>query len=121
RCRDRKVLDVGCVAHDVERMSAPTWLHGRIAAVAHRCVGVDVLAPGVEEMRCRGYEVALHDLTTGLGPIAAERPFDVIVAGELIEHVEALDMLFSVAGQALGDAGQLVITTPNPYAPERVR
>jgi len=121
RCRNRKVLDVGCVAHDVERMSAPSWLHGRIAAVAGHCVGVDVLDAGVQEMRRRGYDVVLHDLRTGLGPIAGEGPFDVIVAGELIEHVEALDMLFTVAAQALGDTGQLIITTPNPYAPDRVR
>ena len=121
RCRGRKVLDVGCVAHDVERMSAPTWLHGRIAAAADQCLGVDVLPSGVEEMRRRGFEVVLHDLTTGLGPISDSAPFDVIVAGELIEHVEALDMLFALADEALGDTGQLIITTPNPYAPERVR
>jgi 2-polyprenyl-3-methyl-5-hydroxy-6-metoxy-1,4-benzoquinol methylase len=121
RCRDRKVLDVGCVAHDVDRMSSSTWLHGRIAAVSSRCIGVDVLASGVEEMRERGYEAVVHDLATGLGPIAALGPFDVIVAGELIEHVEGLDMLFTLASNALSDAGQLIITTPNPYAPVRVR
>jgi len=121
RCRDRIVLDVGCVAHDVERMSAPTWLHGRIAAAARRCVGVDVLPAGVEAMRRRGYDVVLHDVTTGLGPIAGLAPFDVIVAGELIEHVEGVDMLFRLAGETLADGGQLIITTPNPYAPGRVR
>jgi SAM-dependent methyltransferase len=121
RCRDQIVLDIGCVAHDVQRMSSPAWLHGRIATVARRCVGVDVLASGVEEMRERGYQVVLHDLTTGLGPIAALGPFDVIVAGELIEHVAALNMLFTLASSALSDGGQLIITTPNPYAPARVR
>ena len=121
RCRGRKVLDIGCVAHDVERMSSPAWLHGRIAAVAQRCIGVDVLPAGVEEMRRRGYEVLLHDLTTGPGPVTAVGPFDVIVAGELIEHVEGLDMLFRLADGALTADGELVITTPNPYAPNRVR
>lgn len=121
RCRDRKVLDVGCVAHDVERMSSPAWLHARIAAVAGRCIGVDVLASGIEAMRERGYEVVLHDLTTGPGAIPDLGPFDVIVAGELIEHVEGLDMLFELARSSLSDTGQLIITTPNPYAPARVR
>jgi SAM-dependent methyltransferase len=121
RCRERVVLDVGCVAHDVQRMSSPSWLHGRIAAVARRCIGVDVLASGVEEMRERGYQVVLHDLTTGPGPIAALGPFDVIVAGELIEHIAGLDMLFTLASSTLTDSGQLIITTPNPYAPVRVR
>ena len=121
RCRSRKVLDVGCVAHDVDRMSSPAWLHGRIAAVAQRCVGVDVLPSEVEAMRQRGYEVVLHDLTTGLGPIAALCPFEVIVAGELIEHLQDLGMLFALARSALSEGGQLIITTPNPYTPARVR
>lgn len=121
RCRDRLVLDIGCVAHDIERMQSPQWLHRRIAAVARRCVGVDVLLEGVTAMQSRGYEVVHHDLGNGLGPLADIAPFDVIVAGELIEHVEAIDMLFSVARDALGRDGQLIITTPNPYAPHRVR
>jgi hypothetical protein len=72
-------------------------------------------------MRSRGYEVVLHDLTSGLDPIAALGPFDVIVAGELFEHVEGLNLLFRLASSALSANGQLLITTPNPYAPARVR
>lgn len=121
RCRDRRVLDVGCVAHDVARMGAPQWLHGRLAAVADRCIGVDVLSEGASAMRERGFEVMLHDLRNGLGPLTPEAPFDVIVAGELIEHVEAIDMLFRAAREALAPGGELVVTTPNPYAPHRVR
>lgn len=121
RCRGRRVLDVGCVAHDVARMNSPQWLHGRLAAVAARCIGVDVLPDGVDAMRERGFEVVLHDLRDGLGPLAEEAPFDVIVAGELIEHVEAIDMLIRTATDALAPGGELVVTTPNPYAPHRVR
>ncbi|MEO7572241.1 MAG: methyltransferase domain-containing protein [Acidimicrobiales bacterium] len=121
RCRARRVLDVGCVAHDVARMDRPQWLHGRLAAVAERCIGVDVLAAGVNEMQKRGYHVVLHDLRSGLGPLAAEAPFDVIIAGELIEHVESMDMLFRLAAEALTPEGRLILTTPNPYAPHRVR
>jgi 2-polyprenyl-3-methyl-5-hydroxy-6-metoxy-1,4-benzoquinol methylase len=121
RCRGRLVLDIGCVAHDVERMKSPNWLHGRIAAVAQRCVGVDVLSEGVAAMQQHGYEVVLQDLGEGIGLLADIAPFDVIVAGELIEHVEALDMLFNVASEALAPDGEMIITTPNPYAPHRVR
>jgi SAM-dependent methyltransferase len=121
RCRGRLVLDIGCVAHDVERMKSPNWLHGRIAAVAQRCVGVDVLSDGVAAMQQRGYEVVLQDLGEGIGPLADIAPFDVIVAGELIEHVEAINMLFNVASEALAPDGEMIITTPNPYAPHRVR
>jgi predicted TPR repeat methyltransferase len=115
------VLDIGCVAHDAAEIDSSSWLHARLAAAAQLCIGVDVLEQGLEVMRRRGYEVVLHDLRTGLGTIADKGPFDVIVAGELIEHVESLDMLFDVASALLASDGQLIITTPNPYAPHRVR
>ena len=121
RCRGKRVLDIGCVAHDIARMSAPDWLHGRIAGVAQRCIGVDVLNEGVAEMNRLGYVAVAHDLTRGIGPLDAELPFDVIVAGELIEHVGSVDMLFEVAAAALAPNGELIITSPNPWAPHRVR
>jgi SAM-dependent methyltransferase len=121
RCRGRRVLDVGCVAHDVARMDSSEWLHGRLAAAAGRCVGVDVLDDGIEAMARHGYDVVRHDLRDGLGPLADRAPFDVIVAGELIEHVEDMAMLFEIALEALDTGGELIITTPNPYAPHRVR
>ena len=121
RCREKRVLDIGCVAHDVARMGSPDWLHRRLAVVAARCVGVDVVSEGVEEMRRLGFEAVLHDLRAGLGPLSDFAPFDVIVAGELIEHVESIDMLFVAAAEALATDGQLIVTSPNPYAPHRVR
>lgn len=121
RCRNRKVLDIGCVAHGIERERSPNWLHGRLASVAGECIGVDVLSDEVAALNQMGYRVVEHDLTNGLGPLVDEAPLDVIVAGELIEHVPSLDMLFAIAGEALAPNGELIITTPNPYAPHRVR
>jgi 2-polyprenyl-3-methyl-5-hydroxy-6-metoxy-1,4-benzoquinol methylase len=121
RSRGLRVLDVGCVAHDVERMRSSNWLHGRVAAVAATCLGVDVLDEGVAHMKTLGYDAISHDLTEGLGPVAERGPFDVMVAGELIEHVPALDMLFHAASELLAEEGQLIVTTPNPWAPHRVR
>jgi 2-polyprenyl-3-methyl-5-hydroxy-6-metoxy-1,4-benzoquinol methylase len=121
RSRGLRVLDIGCVAHDVERMKSSQWLHGRVAAVAATCLGVDVLDEGVAHMKQLGYDAISHDLTEGPGPVAERGPFDVIVAGELIEHVPAMGMLFQAASELLADEGQLIVTTPNPWAPHRVR
>ncbi|MDW3219453.1 MAG: class I SAM-dependent methyltransferase [Acidimicrobiales bacterium] len=121
RVRGRMVLDIGCVAHDESRMDASNWLHARIAAAASTCLGVDILDAGVDAMRRRGFDAVVHDLTTGLGPIADRGPFDVIVAGELIEHVDDLGMLFRTAAEGLSAEGELILTTPNPYSPRRVR
>lgn len=121
RARGKNVLDIGCVAHDVARLDSPDWLHGRIASAAARCVGVDILEEGVAAVRARGYDAEVHDLSTGLGPLAGRGPFDTIVAGEILEHVSDLDMVFRVAAEGLSTDGELILTTPNPYAPQRVR
>ena len=120
RCSERRVLDIGCVAHSVDRMHSPDWLHGRIADASSSCLGVDVLPVGLEHMRRAGYDVIQHDLSDGPGPVGTDGPFDVIVAGEIIEHVASLDMLFSAARELLALHGELIITTPNPWAPHRV-
>ncbi len=120
RCRGKRVLDIGCVAHDIERMTSPEWLHGQVVEAASTCLGVDVLPEGVDFMREAGYDVVHHDLSSGPGPVADAGPFDVIVAGELIEHVPSVDMLFASASELLAADGQLIITTPNPWAPHRV-
>jgi SAM-dependent methyltransferase len=121
RVRGKKVLDIGCVAHDVSRMAAAEWLHRRLAESASSCVGIDVLEAGVEHMLSLGFAARVCDIRQGVGPVADLAPFDVIVAGELIEHVESLDMLFLVARELLEPTGELIITTPNPYSPSRVR
>jgi 2-polyprenyl-3-methyl-5-hydroxy-6-metoxy-1,4-benzoquinol methylase len=121
RSAGRRVLDVGCVAHDVGRMASPGWLHARVAKAASECVGVDVLQAGVEHMRELGYTAVIHDASTGAGPLAELGPFDVIVAGELIEHVVSVDMLFRLAVEVLAEDGELIVTSPNPWAPHRVR
>ena len=120
RCRGQNVLDIGCVAHDPSRMDDPRWLHRHVAEAARTCVGVDILEAGIEAVRDAGFDAVAHDLSTGLGPLADRAPFDRIVAGEVIEHLGDLDMLFRVAALGLSDDGQLILTTPNPYAPARV-
>ncbi len=121
RVGGRTVLDIGCVAHDAARMASGSWLHAHLVEVSESCLGVDVLAEGVQAMREEGFDAIAHDLGAGPGPLAARGPFQVIVAGELIEHLGDPEMLFRAASELLSADGELIITTPNPYSPARVR
>lgn len=120
RCEGRSVIDVGCVAHDAARMGHESWLHARLAQVADSCVGIDVLESGVIEMRERGFRAEVHDMAQGASGLDVELPVDRVIAGELIEHLNSPEILFRFAADVLGDDGELIITTPNPYSPERV-
>ena len=121
RCQGRRVLDIGCVAHDEARMASTEWLHRHVAEAALDCVGVDVLPEGVAAMVDAGFTAVVADLAADPNALAGQPLFQVIVAGELIEHVGDLNMLFEVAAKYLTADGEMIITTPNPYAPARVR
>ncbi len=117
----RRVIDLGCVGHSAERVGTDGWLHARIAASAKQCLGVDIHAEGVAEMRRQGFDARCHDITSDPAPLLTDGPFDVIIAGELIEHIDDLGTLIRFAQQVLEPGGTLALTTPNPYAPWRVR
>lgn len=121
--RDKKVLDVGCVSHNFGYASGGTgrWLHQHIVDVAGECIGTDYDEAGIKEMREAGYDVVHADITGDLSALIARGPFDVIVAGEIIEHLPAPQALLASARELLRPGGKLVLTTPNPYAPRRVR
>lgn len=107
----KSVLDVGCVAHAVEREATGTWLHKHLCRSAARCVGLDCNGPAVAELNRRGYRVLCGDaMTMDIG----ER-FDVVTAGEIIEHVENAGMLIRNLRRHLNPGGSLVITTPHVF------
>jgi SAM-dependent methyltransferase len=120
-CRGRKVLDVGCVNHDPAAIDDPGWLHARITAVAAAAVGVDVEAEGVRRMRAAGFDVICASVSSGSGSLRSRAPFDVVVAGEVVEHLASPMSLLELARDVLRPGGVAVLTTPNPYALGRVR
>lgn len=109
--RGHKVLDVGVVDHQIEAQGAPTWLHRLIVRAASYCLGVDILPAAVTRMAEQGYNVRCWDVTAE--PLA--EVFDVIICGEVIEHLNNPGGLFASAARMLGPGGRLVITTPNPW------
>ncbi len=120
--RGRRVLDIGCVDHFADAVRRPGFLHSKIAAAAGTCLGVDIDADGVRELARHGYDALHADVTVEheREVIARRGPFDVIVAGEVIEHLETPGSLFALAAECLDGDGCLVLTTPNPYAAHRV-
>lgn len=109
--RDRDVLDIGVVKHSVEAYDQPNWIHRNVAAAARRCVGIDILDDECEVLRRRGYDVRAVDAQDfDLG----ER-FDVVLAGDIIEHLHDQRGFFESVDRHLRPGGKLIITTPNPW------
>jgi len=104
------ILDVGCARHNSEKREKGNlheYLHENTNA---RILGIDVLEQQINKMKLDGYDVEQGDIES----LNLNERFDVIVMGEVIEHIlNHRDMLESLYTH-LSEQGKVIITTPNP-------
>ena len=99
----RRVLDVGCRSGALTR----AYLHG------NDVVGIDVDRWALDEAARLGIETHWADAEQGL-PFEDET-FDVVVAGELLEHVRDPAALVREARRVLRPGGTFVGSVPNGF------
>jgi 2-polyprenyl-3-methyl-5-hydroxy-6-metoxy-1,4-benzoquinol methylase len=103
--------DAGCADANAE---AGAWLHAHLARTARELVGIDVDAAGVDRARAQGYEAYAVDCRD---PVTVRslglEPADVVVAGEVIEHLDDAGAFLDGLQLLLAADGVLVVTTPN--------
>lgn len=104
----RAVLDVGA-GSGIDR---PDWMHASVASVAREAVGVELDEKLAARARERGYDVRTGNAET----LDLGRTFDVVWAGELIEHLSCAGGFLDGVRRHLEPGGRLVLTTPNVFA-----
>lgn len=109
----KRVLDIGVASHAARYIRDPNWRHGKIREVASRCVGIDILETLTRNLREQGYDVRCVDATSDAD--LGER-FDLVFAGDVIEHVDNAVALLRFAKRHLDPAGRLLVATPNPFS-----
>ncbi|WP_312792596.1 methyltransferase domain-containing protein [Diaphorobacter nitroreducens] len=117
-CHGKVVLDIGCLDETaLQKRDTEHWLHKRIANVATRVFGVDSSSKIPDE----GLETADNaKIVRGDGvelspAIITADNFQIIVAGEFIEHIESPLRFFRNMRTAF-PGRELVISTPNGAA-----
>ena len=112
RVRGKTVLDLGCSATKLGiSHSRHQYLHHALAREAKEILGVDIDENAVAAMKAAGFNVQAADVETmDLG-----RRFQVIVAGDIIEHLPNPGLFLKNMLRHLEDGGELLITTPNPF------
>lgn len=119
-CKGKRVLDIGCTcwSNTELRMKHETLLYERLLKVASIVHGIDIDRDGIEYMReVRGYTgVFCIDATDlqGSHPELLDT-YDVIVLGDIVEHVTNPQDVFVAAASRLEKDGQLIITLPNAF------
>lgn len=120
--REKRVLHIGFVDYPYlqSRLATATWLHARLASVSREIVGVDMAAEDIASLRdhpeygtlIEGNAEELH--TLGLGQ------FDLIVAGEVVEHLDNPGRFLDSARSVLAPDGRLLISVPNAFCIRRL-
>lgn len=114
--RDRRVVHVGFVDAGYQEMQAEagTWLHAHLAATSASLVGIDLDERGVARAGADGYEAYVADCRDPdqIDALGLE-PAEVVVAGEVIEHLDDPGSFLDGLHRLLAPGGTLVLTTPN--------
>ena len=115
--RGKRVIHVGFVDElAASKLAQGVWLHARLAEAAASLIGLDSDDQGVEWARGAGFDAHVVDAQSpeAVAALAIE-PADVVVAGELIEHLDAPGPFLEAMRALTRPEGMLVLTTPNAF------
>jgi len=119
RCRGRRVLHLGCVGFtdcpvEEKVARAKESLHQLLTDISD-CVGVDLDQESVEQLQERGIfqNVRIGDVER-LDALPVDIGlFDIVVAGDIIEHLSNPGKMLDGIKRFLKPQGQLIVSTPN--------
>ncbi|CAN5795137.1 hypothetical protein BH24ACI4_BH24ACI4_26440 [soil metagenome] len=113
-CKGRTCLDIGIVGDLQHHLREPDkWVFHHVGEVCSELVGLDLEASALAALRRRGYR---NLVCADAENFALRKRFDVIVAGEIIEHLNNPGSFLSRCREHLAPGGLVVMTTPNTYS-----
>lgn len=121
QCGRKKVLHLGCTnwPYTNEAIEDGSLLHARIAAVSSELYGFDADKAGLEILKEKGFSNLYSGNLEQLDSLELEETFDVIIAGEMIEHLNNPGLFLSGIKRFLASDSKLIITTVNAYCAMR--
>lgn len=113
RCvHGKSVLHVGCSDWPItgDRLEHGTLLHMRLQRAAKSVIGIDLSEAGIAALRSHGISnVKVMDAET----MHLDESFDVIVAGDVLEHMSNPGMFVKKAASLLKQDGELIVGVPS--------
>ncbi|MFB3917501.1 MAG: class I SAM-dependent methyltransferase [Terriglobales bacterium] len=120
-CTGRRILHLGCGnwPSTEQRILNGTLIHSRLTAAAAHCLGIELSSESVALLRASGINNVEQGDAEHLDLLRDTGPFDVVVAGELIEHLNNPGQFLDSARAVLTSGGVLAITTVNAFCVRR--
>lgn len=114
-CTDKRVLDIGCYDETAVESKRGTgyWLHSLIAGKAKQVIGIDSSdAIRGEIVTGKNSKIIKKDLYSINESFMKKYPVEIIVAGEVIEHIDDV-MKFLLLVKEIYKGKTLILSTPN--------
>ncbi len=122
RCRGKAVLHLGCTDSPMtaDRLATGRLLHQQLLNVSQHLVGIDLDRCALEMLREKAkipnlYHHNIEDLRT----LPLKETFDIILAGEVVEHLDNVGLFFDSCRTLMGEHTVLIVTVPNAYSVKR--
>ena len=114
----KRVLHLGCTnwPYTLEAMDAGTLLHRDLAEVSQELYGFDYDQEGIDVLASKGYNNLYRADLENLEVVPLDMTFDVIIAGEMIEHLNNPGRFLDGIKKFMNRETRLVITTINAYS-----
>jgi len=106
--REDDVLDVGFWGQGVT-INDPNWVHSLLKARAHDVYGIDPIFDEVHMLPKDHYQ------KVGAEQADFGKSFEVVFAGDVIEHLSNPGLFLDASKKLLSAEGRLIITTPNCF------
>ncbi len=117
-CRGQRVLHLGCTnwPYTGQALADGSLLHSRLQEVAGELWGLDGDRQGLDLLAARGVERLICADLERLDGIARPADFDIIVAGEVLEHLANPGLFLAGVRRLMTAETRLVLTTVNAYS-----
>jgi 2-polyprenyl-3-methyl-5-hydroxy-6-metoxy-1,4-benzoquinol methylase len=113
--RDKEILHVGCTDFPFteDRVINGTLLHSQLEKVAKKIIGIDLSEESISILKSHGiYSVMVMNAEK----ILLEQDYDLIIAGDVIEHLSNPGLFLQQVPHLLRSDGILVISVPSAFS-----
>jgi len=123
KAKEKNVIHLGCAdsGYTESKVQRSSLLHDKLSSVSKELYGIDVDETSIALLKESGYKKLYNiDVSTGHGQTEVISKFDkvdLIICGEVIEHVPApIDLISGIMKLCTHYDAIAVITTPNPFS-----
>lgn len=117
QCAGKAVLHLGCTNYPYteESIRNDMLLHARLQDPASELYGLDADRDGIQALQSKGFGNILHADLEHLEELDLDRTFDVIVAGDMIEHLNNPGLFLTGISRFMTGETRLILSTINAY------